>query len=797
MPNEEKPAHQLMRRLTADTALGAQWRRLLISAIAIPAALGALLLFMLGRPVADHFVGATLITVASMLIGVVVILRTVRTATQTEALRDAALQQEVRLIELRKQAAKLQETEKIHTQELRAAAATARDNEWRLRQFAQRLQLATQSAGLGIWECDAANGRWVWDTRMLEIYGLTPAEYGGTAVEWEQRLHPEDRARVIAARQAHLAGPGEFAETFRIVQPGGAIRHVTSRGIAERAPDGRLICVVGTEREITAEHEATEQLARLNERLRRAEELSAESSELARVGGWTIDHLTSRVMWSGAAGQIHEVEENFQPTVDNIFAFFPPEARTTIEAALLEIGSTGGTMDLKVPLVTARGRRRWVRLIGRTDLAGGQLVRTHGAIQDITASEESIAAQRNLEEQLFQNQRIETVGTLAGGVAHDFNNLLTGIIGFQELIAETLEPDHEARIYLAESRQASSRARQLVEQILTFSRQSDGADHAALDLQAVIADAHRFLRATLPAQVTIEVELADDCRPVLAEATQLHQVLMNLGSNAAQAILPGTGQIKIALEPVRLLVGREATLFNVAEGDYARITFSDTGQGMDAGTLPRIFDPFFTTKKSGTGTGLGLAVVHRIIRNHRGAISVTSTPAVGTTFVIHLPTADGAAPTGAGAEVAPAPRGAGELVCVVDDETVVGSVTRLALGNLGYRTEVFGSAQEALEALRRDPGRWALLLTDQTMPAMQGHELALAVRQFSPDLPIVIMSGYFWRLAPQMLQPIGRVELLGKPFTMDEIAHAVHRALHPAPAASATGETTSPEKTSA
>lgn len=647
-----------------------------------------------------------------------------------------------------------------------------RRSEERTRQLLQRLQLAAQSAALGIWEWDARTQLSTWDDRTLALYGLKAADYHGTAAEWERCLHPDDRAPAAALIARVLAGEISTYDTeYRIVWPDGSEHYIEAHGYLQRSALGAPLCLVGLSRDITVRQQ-------LEQRLLRAEELSAQSSRLAQVGGWEIDLATSRVTWSGDTWRIHDTGENYQPTLASVLEFFPPEARMTVEAALQENAKAEATMDLKVPFITAKGRRRWVRLIGRTDFSAGRPVRTHGAIQDVTAIHESDEAQRRLEAQLFQTQKIDTVGTLAGGIAHDFNNLLTGIIGYQELMAETLEENHPARDFLAEARNASLRARNLVEQILAFSRQSDASEHAPLDLHPVIEDAHRFLRATIPAQITIKLELDDTCGPVRADATQIHQVLMNLGSNAAHAMLPDGGTIGLALKAVHLQAGRDATLLGVPEGHYARISFSDTGHGMDAGTQQRIFDPFFTTKKTGSGTGLGLAVVHGIVRSHHGAISVESQPGAGTTFLIHLPICGAIDPRGTEDDDASAPRGAGESICVVDDETVVGRFTQLALENLGYRAVVFSSAHAALDALRGDSAGCALLLTDQTMPGMRGHELALAVRQFNPGLPIVIMSGYFSRLAPQMLAPIGRVELLGKPFTGHELAHAVHRALH-------------------
>ncbi len=377
---------------------------------------------------------------------------------------------------------------------------------------------------------------------------------------------------------------------------------------------------------------------------------------------------------------------------------------------------------------------------------------------------------------------METLGTLAGGIAHDFNNLLTGIMGYQELALDTLDEDHPSRHCLNESRNASLRARELVEQILTFSRQTGAGEPVTVDVATVIEDARRFLRATVPATIQIEVDIAPDCGRVVGDPTQLHQVLLNLGTNAAHAMRTGGGTLRIALRSFAFDSAEAGEHGNLPAGSYLRLTVSDTGHGMDAETQRRIFDPFFTTKEVGEGTGLGLSVVHGIVRGHGGAIEVSSSPGKGTSFDIYLPLAETEAAAPA-PPVAPTPGGRGEMICVVDDEQIVGQVTRLSLERLGYRTLVFNSPDRCLEALQQDAHGCVVLLTDQTMPGMTGLELSSKVRRFAPDMPIVIMSGYFSKISPAALEDLGNVALLAKPFTLAELARSVNRALHPEPAA--------------
>jgi CheY-like chemotaxis protein len=238
------------------------------------------------------------------------------------------------------------------------------------------------------------------------------------------------------------------------------------------------------------------------------------------------------------------------------------------------------------------------------------------------------------------------------------------------------------------------------------------------------------------------------------------------------------GVLSISLDPVDRENGRSATLATLPSGDYLRLSVSDTGHGMDEATLQRIFDPFFTTKEVREGTGLGLAVVHGIVRAHRGAVEVESQPGIGSTFHIYLPMAATEAESSQ-AEIVQAPRGSGEMIYIVDDEDTVASFTKYALENKGYRATTVDTAMQCLEALRANPTACSILVTDQTMPGMTGTELAGKVREFAPDLPIIVMSGYFLKIPPEEIERIGRVELLGKPFTTDELAWMVNRALHP------------------
>jgi PAS domain S-box-containing protein len=637
----------------------------------------------------------------------------------------------------------------------------------------QRWQLAIEGSNDAVWDWDIPAGRVYHDERWAWMLGFEQEDIPDTIEAWKALVHPDDLTANEAEVQDHFAQRTPFyRHELRMRTKNGEWRWILDRGkVVSRAADGRPLRMVGTHSDITARKE-------LEDRLRQSEELAQEVGRLAQIGGWEIDLTTSRVMWTDGARRIYEVDQSYQPTLESTWQFFPEDALETFQAALRDATPANPSFDLEVPVLTARGRRIWVRILGHGEFRHGRAVSVRGAIQDITARHDSEEARRELETQLFQAQKMETLGTLAGGIAHDFNNLLTGIIGYHELAADSVPEDHPARACLNEARNASLRARELVEQILTFGRQSATTEHGPLDLALVVEEARRFLRATLPANINIEVHCGAHCAPVLGDATQIHQVILNLGSNAAHAMRHQGGVLRITLEPAEVTPDLALTLGGPPASSYVRLSVSDTGHGMDESTRRRIFDPFFTTKKTREGTGLGLAVVHGIVRSHRGAIDVESTPGSGSAFHIYLPAA-GDDQTQANGHVESSPRGEGEYVCVVDDEEVVGSCTKLVLESKGYRTLIFGSAEQCLAEMEKHTNGCAVLLTDQTMPGMQGTELAAAMRKRNPGLPVVIMSGYFSKISPQALDELGQIELLAKPFTTDELALAVHRALHP------------------
>jgi PAS domain S-box-containing protein len=513
-------------------------------------------------------------------------------------------------------------------------------------------------------------------------------------------------------------------------------------------------------------------------RQRHSEEIAIQVSRMAHVGAWEFLLPSQELSWEPELYRICQVELGYRPTLDKMAGFLPERENASFLGHVRAAMADGLAFDMESPLSTALGQQRWVQVYGWPETADGRVVRVFGTVQDVTERHAAEADRSNLQGQLFQLQKMETLGTLAGGIAHDFNNLLTGMIGNQDLALEDIGAGHPARQRIEEARKATLLACELVEQILTFSRQT-GEERVPTDLKFVVEEARRFLRASVPASVRIEVLAEPGCGRVLADPSQLNQLILNLGSNSAHAMRAAGGTLTISLAPAVMAATQAAAKGNLPPGPYIRLSVRDTGHGMDAETQRRIFNPFFTTKSAGEGTGLGLPIVQGIVRAHGGGIEVTSAPGEGTTVDVYLPLAgDGDSAEPAEAEQPP-PRGSGEVICIVDDEQVVAQTTRITLERLGYRTLIFYSARECLAALGKDAACCSLLLTDQTMPEMNGVELAGRVRAMAPRLPIVIMSGYFSKILPDTLEQIGRIALLAKPFRSAEMARTVAGALRP------------------
>jgi PAS domain S-box-containing protein len=416
--------------------------------------------------------------------------------------------------------------------------------------------------------------------------------------------------------------------------------------------------------------------------------------------------------------------------------------------------------------------------IGLTPIATDDGLFVISSIVDVTTRREAEADRRRLEEELRQSQKMEAVGRLAAGIAHDFNNVLSAIVGYAELARDSEGHTHAAGdidALLA----VAARGRDLVDRILQFGRRQK-AELRPLDLSRSVEEAMRFLRATLPASVEVRLDLGNEPARILADATSVQQVLVNLVTNAAHA-MPSGGKVEIGVAPFYVRDNIARSHPGVREGAYAALRVRDSGHGMDEETRSRAFEPFFTTKPAGQGSGLGLSMVHGILREHAGAVWLTSEVGVGTEVTCLFPMLEGLALDGPDA-VADIPRGHGERLLLVDDEPTLLDTGRRRLEGLGYRVETASGVQQALDAVRAAGERFALVLTDYSMPLANGVDLARELTRSLPGVPIVLVSGYSEELDPEELLAVGIRRLLQKPFTLREIAVAVRGALDEAEA---------------
>ena len=396
-----------------------------------------------------------------------------------------------------------------------------------------------------------------------------------------------------------------------------------------------------------------------------------------------------------------------------------------------------------------------------------------GRVTGVFAAARDMTEIRKVESQLRQTQKMEGIGTLAGGIAHDFNNLLVSILGFTELALSDLPAGSKAHEYLVQVLKAGKRAKYLVSQILSFSRQSE-EDRKPVQLAPIVMEALKLLHAAIPTTIEIRENIAPDTGVVNADPTQVHQVLMNLCTNAEQA-MPEGGAMEISLTNVELDEKFCAKHEGLTPGSFVGLTVMDTGSGMDKETLERIFDPFFTTKDPGKGTGMGLSVVHGIVKSHEGDITVHSEPGMGTTFHVYLPVVESIAERRI--EAVEPVRGGTEPILFVDDEAAVVAMGRETLERLGYNVTTRTSSIEALELFRVKPGEFDLVITDQTMPNMTGTDLANELLRIRPDIPIILCTGFSHAITAQKAHALGIRKFVMKPIVGAELGRTVRQVL--------------------
>ncbi len=422
------------------------------------------------------------------------------------------------------------------------------------------------------------------------------------------------------------------------------------------------------------------------------------------------------------------------------------------------------------------GQYRWIQSVGRVVAwdRNGTPERMIGIHIDITGRKEAEKERKRIEAELRQAQKMEAIGTLAGGIAHDFNNILGAIWGYAELAAMDTPDDLPVKTSLQQVLTACGRARDLVQQILAFSRQAE-QEERPIKLGPIIEESLKLLRASIPATIQIGQSIDKDSGTVVIDPSQAHQVLMNLCTNAAHAMRETGGVLEVGLTNMDIDTQRAAQSRDLEPGPYVRLTVSDTGHGIEPNLIGRIFDPYFTTKEKGVGTGLGLSVVHGIVKGHGGTVSVSSTPGKGATFHVYLPRLKAQAAREA-RPAEPLPTG-NERILLVDDEQTLVQIGQQMLERLGYTVVSRTSPIEASKAFRANPDGFDLVITDQTMPNMTGDKLAKQLMDIKPEIPIILCSGFSELTDEKRARAMGIRAYVMKPLVMSDLAQTIRKVL--------------------
>jgi PAS domain S-box-containing protein len=618
------------------------------------------------------------------------------------------------------------------------------------------LQKAQEIGHIGTWELDIEKNELLWTDENYRIFGLpigTKLTYG----IFLDCVHPDDREYVDKKWKAAFDKKPYDIEHRLLVD--GDIKWVREKAELHFDETGKCIRGTGVTQDITERKQA-------EETLRESEDFLNRTGDMAKVGGWEVDLNTMKVIWTRTTGRIHELPDGYFPDLEEAISYYHPGDQDHVRQCVQRAIESSEPFDFTVRLITAKGRERWVRALGQPIFDSGSCVRLSGTFQDITE-------RLKLEEELRQSQKMEAVGTLAGGIAHDFNNILAVILGNAELASDDIPDWNPASKSLKAIHQASIRARDMVKHLLAFSRKS-GEVNTPINIEPIIKESMEMLRSAVPTSIAFDQHISDGPCNILGDAAQISQVMMNLATNAAHAMAEEGGLLEVTLEKVGLQ--EEKSCFNkvLPPGAYVRLKMRDTGEGMEPKTMARIFEPYYTTKELGKGTGMGLSVIHGIVKRHGGGIWVESEIGKGAVFEIYFPALvemieKEKEPDG---EI----KGGSESILFVDDEESMVNLNRQRLERLGYQVKSTTKPVEALEWFRADPNQFDVIITDMTMPRMTGDRLTAEVLKIRPQMPVIICTGYSERMSEKDAEALG-VQYIEKPTDTRNLAAALREAL--------------------
>ncbi|NTV13004.1 MAG: PAS domain-containing protein [Desulfobulbaceae bacterium] len=645
-------------------------------------------------------------------------------------------------------------------QQVQSEVAERKLVEEALRASERRLHLATSAGNIGIWDWDVVKNELVWDDSMYALYGVSKEDFGGAYEAWSRTLHPEDQRFAEGEIQAALRGEREYAPEFRIIRPGGSVRIIKADSKTLRDSRGQPLRMIGTNIDITERQEVAAELAAGKEQL-------AVTLRSIGDGVVAVDIKKNIVVINKAAEEMTgwSHREAMGRPFQEVVQIINEQTRQLSESPVDKVLTTGQIIDLAnhTLLIAKDGKERSIAdSAAPIRDAKSRIIGVVMVFRDVTEREKT-------EKELVRIQKIESVGVLAGGIAHDFNNILAAILGNLSLSLADADLAAATRTFLLEAEKATLRARDLTQQLLTFSK--GGAPVKELSsLAEVIEDSANFvLRGK---QAACQFSFPDDLWLVDIDKGQISQVIQNLVLNACQAFV-GSGTISIACVNVDAI--SELNHGGKSGKKYVKITISDDGIGIPASVIGKVFDPYFSTKKE--GNGLGLAISHGIISKHGGQIFVTSTPGLGTTFTLYLPaSAKGGEISAPEKETAASPAGGKMKILIMDDDEMVRNVAKAMLTMLGHEVFLAADGQEAIETYKKSEKTIDLLVMDLTIPGgMGGKEAVQGILAINPAAKVVVSSGYSNDPIMACFGEYGFCAALVKPYQLKEFSRLINQ----------------------
>ncbi|WDP89090.1 MAG: PAS domain S-box protein [Desulfobacter sp.] len=633
----------------------------------------------------------------------------------------------------------------------------------------ERLKLALDSVSDAVWDWRIDKDQVYFSTKWYSMLGYPPCELPQTFETWRNLLHPDDLPLSEKTVFNHLKSGRAFEIEFRMRTKQNQWKWILARGkTVEKDANGKALRMLGTHMDITERKRAEKEIIEQKQKAERY-------LNLAGVMFIGID-LKGRVNLANQhACNVLECEEK-DLVHRNWFDNFIPEAvRDEVRHVFNQL--VNGVIEpveyYENNVLTKTGREKTVAWHNT------YLTDEKGAIVSVLSAGEDITEKRKLEAQLHKAQKMESIGNLAGGIAHDFNNLLFPIIGMSELMMEDLPDNSPEHQNLKEILKAGLRGADLVKQILAFSRQSE-IKKEPLRIQSVLKDAIHLSRSAIPADIEISHDIQQNCGMILGDATQIQQIAMNLITNAYHSMEQSGGNIGIFLGE-ETVSQKDIDGHPIRPGKYALLEISDTGCGIDPAIKEKIFEPYFTTKEKGKGTGLGLAVVYGIVKEHGGEIILDTTAGRGTTFRIYFPLIHQISGSTTSADHGILPKG-DERLLLIDDEKAIVKLETLMLERAGYAVTAFTGSMTALDTFRKDPDAFDLVITDMTMPEMTGDQLAQKIISIRPDMPVITCTGFSERINEDQAREMGIKGFLMKPVVISDMMKMVRKILDEAAA---------------